>query len=81
MQCIRQIRSTVFQQLGHESTTAALLFSGFSAPLLFPHGSANQCQLHHLSNRLDVLVAPFGAFVQVFFKVFFPSRQHLVFVG
>jgi hypothetical protein len=28
-------------------------FSGISAALLFPHGLANQCQLHHNSNRLD----------------------------
>jgi hypothetical protein len=33
-------------------------FAGISAPFLFPHGSANQCQLHHLSNWLNVLVAP-----------------------
>jgi hypothetical protein len=30
--------------------------------LIFPHGSANQCQLHYLSNRLDVLVAPIRSF-------------------
>jgi hypothetical protein len=39
-----------------ESARLPCCFSGISAPLLFPHGSANQCQLHHLSNRLDVLV-------------------------
>jgi hypothetical protein len=41
---------------------ALLFFLGISAPLLFPHGSANQCQLHHLSNRMDVLVALIRSF-------------------
>jgi hypothetical protein len=34
---------------------AWLFFRYFSAPFYFL--AANQCQLHHLSNRLDVLVA------------------------
>jgi hypothetical protein len=38
--------------------SAPCCFSGITGPFLFPHDSANQCQLHHLSNRLDVLVAP-----------------------
>jgi hypothetical protein len=61
-------------------TGCLVVFQVFQRPFYFL--TVWQINVNFIISHIDwtVLVALFGAFIQVFFKMFFPSRQHLLFV-
>jgi hypothetical protein len=67
-----------------ESTSAALwFFRYFSAPSPFYYLTARHINVNSIISQIDwtCWLLRFRAFVQVFFKMFFPSRRHWIFVG
>jgi hypothetical protein len=77
---IHQIRSTVFQQLGRDRIRVGCLvvFQVFQRPFYFL--TARQINAISIISHIDwtCWLLRFGPFVQVFFKMFFQSRQFLL---